>query len=78
MKVNVIIVSENGINRTPFVTKSEEKASAMYEKIAREFLGDDIGYIVGSFSGDSAYEIISHYLDGTGKDIQWFTDVELD
>jgi len=76
-KVNVIIVTEKGIIRTPFVTSSDEKATAFYESIAKELLGDDFNDVVQGFFDDNSYDRISNYLQYVGKDIQWYIDIEV-
>ena len=76
-KLNVIIVIEKGVMRTPFVTKSDNVASAFYENVARELLGDDFDDIVRGFFDDFSYDRISKYLKSFGSEIQWFTDIKI-
>jgi len=76
-QVNVIIVTEKGITRNPFVTSSDKKATMFYEKIVKELLGDDFNDVVKGLFDDNSYDRISNYLQFVGKDIQWYTEIEV-
>ena len=48
-----------------------------YEKIVKELLGDDFNDVVKGLFDDNSYDRISNYLQFVGKDIQWYTEIEV-
>jgi hypothetical protein len=74
--VNVIIVIGNdGIIGTPKVIVNDEVASAEFENIARELLGDDVSEV--NFISDNVIDQVNRLLEFSGISIDWFVDVEV-
>ena len=74
-KVNVILVIERGIVKTPIVTTSDTTAQAEFDAIAERLLGDDVSEI--NLHSDTQVDELNHIVNRLGVSVDWFTDVEL-
>ena len=75
LKVNVIIYSEDGILDTPLVIDNEEKAKENFITMATLVLGPDIKKV--DFDSDDFMDKVNELLKYQGKEIIWFTDIEV-
>ena len=73
--MNVLIVTEKGVMRTPILAKNNTTAQAIFNNLAEEFLGDDISEV--NLHADSCVDEVNKILECTGVEINWFVDVEL-
>ena len=74
-KVNVILVIERGIVKTPIVTTSDTTAQAEFDNIAELLLGDDVSEI--NLHSDTQVDELNRIVNRLGVSVSWFTDVEL-
>jgi len=74
-KVNIIIYSEDGILDTPLVIDNEEKAKENFITMATLVLGPDIKKV--DFDSDDFMDKVNELLKYQGKEIIWFTDIEV-
>lgn len=73
--INVIIVTVNGVQETPFVTNSNTKAQAAFDAIAERFMGEDVDEI--NLHSDTQLEELNRVLKHIGVEVNWFTDLEI-
>ncbi len=73
--MNVIIVSEKGILRTPILVENDTTAQAVFNSIAEELLGDDISEVY--LHSDDCVDKVNKLLEFSGKEINWFVDIDV-
>jgi len=75
-KMDIIICSEGGILDTPLITDNEKKAKEIFLTIATQILGPEIKEI--NLDSNDFVDKINERLYYKGKEIIWFTDIEVE
>ena len=73
--MNVILVSRNGVLDTPILVKNDITAEAVFENLVEELLGEDADEL--NLFSDTAIDHLNHLLEGTGIEVSWFVDVDV-
>ncbi len=73
--MNVILVSRNGVLDTPILVKNDITAEATFESLVEELLGEDADEV--NLFDDRALDQLNYLLEGTGIEVSWFVDVEV-
>lgn len=73
--MNVLIVTEIGIIKTPILVKSDTTAQAVFNNLAEELLGEDISEV--NLHADSCVDEVNRLLNHKGIEVNWFVDVSV-
>ena len=78
-EINVIIYLDEGITDTPLVINGNTRAEAYFRDLAISMLGEEDYYEITRNTIDYGYicDKINKVLKPMGKEILWFTDLEV-
>jgi hypothetical protein len=79
MKVNVILVLDQGIITNLNVVKATATSEATFDSIAEKLLGSKEyeELIENVHDYDQIYDLVNNELEGQGKEIHWFSDIKV-